>query len=251
MVNRMVVLLIGGGSVLMDAVISKLTKNGHRVYLLTGQKNNRFSYKKVFEKYDFAYESGSIKDIFESTRPDAVVFTGAFDTNFDWQEDARQESVRYVAGIVNILSACSVVKGCKFIYFSSHEVFGDVYIDKITEVEPVSPKGFKAMALVQGEETCENFRRTQGMDTQILRFDHMYWIPEKGTARFRIGKLTAAKYLLVINGFRRRGDKSQHHLHKLQVYQSRSGLKGQVLADPRHVIRIQPPGKQPSQAAPG
>ena len=182
MVNRMVVLLIGGGSVLMDAVISKLTKNGHRVYLLTGQKNNRFSYKKVFEKYDFAYESGSIKDIFESTRPDAVVFTGAFDTNFDWQEDARQESVRYVAGIVNILSACSVVKGCKFIYFSSHEVFGDVYIDKITEVEPVSPKGFKAMALVQGEETCENFRRTQGMDTQILRFDHMYWIPEKGTA---------------------------------------------------------------------
>lgn len=182
MVNRMVVLLIGGGSVLMDAVISKLTKNGHRVYLLTGQKNNRFSYKKVFEKYDFAYESGSIKDIFESTRPDAVVFTGAFDTNFDWQEDARQESVRYVAGIVNILSACSVVKGCKFIYFSSHEVFGDVYIDKITEDEPVSPKGFKAMALVQGEETCENFRRTQGMDTQILRFDHMYWIPEKGTA---------------------------------------------------------------------
>ena len=52
MVNRMVVLLIGGGSVLMDAVISKLTKNGHRVYLLTGQKNNRFSYKKVFEKYE-------------------------------------------------------------------------------------------------------------------------------------------------------------------------------------------------------
>ena len=58
----MVVLLIGGGSVLMDAVISKLTKNGHRVYLLTGQNNNRFSYKKVFEQYDFAYESGRIKD---------------------------------------------------------------------------------------------------------------------------------------------------------------------------------------------
>lgn len=53
MVNSMVVLLIGGGSALMDAMISKLAKNGHRVYLLTGQKNNRSSYKKVFEKYDF------------------------------------------------------------------------------------------------------------------------------------------------------------------------------------------------------
>ncbi|MCI8766501.1 MAG: NAD(P)-dependent oxidoreductase [Ruminococcus sp.] len=176
----MVVLLIGGGSALMDAMISKLAKNGHRVYLLTGQKNNRSSYKKVFEKYDFPYDSGSIKNIFESTRPDVVVFMGAFDTNFDWKEDARQESVRYVAGIVNLLSAYSVVKGGKFVYFSSHEVFSNVYIDNVSEDEPVSPKGFKAMALVQGEEACENFRRTQGTDTMILRFDHMYWVPEKG-----------------------------------------------------------------------
>lgn len=172
--------MIGGGSVLMDAMISKLTKNGHRVYLLTGQKNNRFTYKKVFEKYDFPYDSGSIKDIFESTRPDVVVFMGAFDTNFDWGEDARQESVRYVAGIVNLLSAYSVLKGGKFVYFSSHEVFGNVYIDNVSEEEPVTPKGFKAMALVQGEEACENFRRTQGIRTVILRFDHMYWMPQKG-----------------------------------------------------------------------
>ena len=182
MVDAMVVLLIGGGSVLMDAMISKLTKNGHRVYLLTGQKNSRFSYKQVFEKYNFPYDSGSIKDIFESTRPDVVVFMGAYDTNFDWEGDARQESVRYVAGLVNILSAYSLVKEGKFIYFSSQEVFGEVYIDNIGEEEPVSPKGFKAMAMVQGEETCENFRRTQGADTMILRFDHMYWIPEKGKA---------------------------------------------------------------------
>ncbi len=179
-VKKMVVLLIGGVCVLMDAMISKLTKNGHRVYLLTGQKNNRFSYKQVFEKYNFPYDSGSIKDIFESTRPDVVVFMGAYDTNFDWGEDARQDSVRYVAGLVNILSAYSVVKEGKFVYFSSQEVYGGVYIDNIGEEEPVSPKGFKAMAMVQGEETCENFRRTQGADTLILRFDHMYWIPEKG-----------------------------------------------------------------------
>ncbi len=175
----MVVLLIGGGSVLMDEMIGKLTKNGHRVYLLTGQKNPRFSYKRVFEKYNFPYDSGSIKDIFESTRPDVVLFLGAYDTNFDWEGDARQESVRYVSGLVNILSAYSIVKGGKFFYLSSQEVFGDIYIDNIAEEEPVSPRGFKAMALAQGEETCENFRRTQGADTIILRFDHLYWIPRK------------------------------------------------------------------------
>ncbi len=175
----MVVLLIGGGSMLMNAMIDKLNKNGHRVYLLTGQKENRFSYRHVFEKYNFPYDSGSIKDIFESVRPDAAVFMGAYDTNFDWGE-ARRESVRYIAGLMNILSAYSTLKSGRFFYFSSEEVFGSAHIDDIGEEEAPSPKGFKAIALAQGEEACVNYRRNQGLDTVVLRFDHMYWVPEKG-----------------------------------------------------------------------
>lgn len=176
----MVVLLIGGGSVLMDQMISKLSKNDHRVYLLTGQRDNRFSYKKVFEKYNFPYDSGSIKDIFESIRPDVVVFMGAYDTNFNWETEARQEAVRYTTGLVNILSAFSMSGSGKFVYFSSQEVYGGVHIDNVPEDEPLSPRGFRALALAQGEETCENYRRTQGVDTLVLRFDNMYWIPQKG-----------------------------------------------------------------------
>ena len=107
----MVILLIGGGSVLMNAMIDKLNKNGHRVYLLTGQRVSRFSYKHVFEKYDFPYESESVKDIFESIRPEVTVFMGAYDTNYDWENKGRQESVRYVAGVMNILSAFSMEIG--------------------------------------------------------------------------------------------------------------------------------------------
>lgn len=55
----MVVLLVGGSSVLMDAMIDKLNKNGHRVYLLTGQKENRSSYRHVFEKYNFPTTAGA------------------------------------------------------------------------------------------------------------------------------------------------------------------------------------------------
>ena len=175
----MVILLVGGGSALMNAVIDKLNKNGHRVYLLTGQKERKFSYSRVFEKYNFPYDSGSIKDILESVKPDVTVFTGAYDTNFTW-ESPRQDGVRYMAGLMNILSACSMMKKGRFLYFSSQEVFGAPYIDDIGEEEPVSPKGFRAMALAQGEETCANYRRTQGTDTVILRFGHLYWVPQKG-----------------------------------------------------------------------
>ena len=177
----MVVLLIGGGSVLMNTMIDKLNKNGHRVYLLTGRKENRFSYRRVFEKYHFTYDSGSIKDILDTVKPDVTVFTGAFDTNFEW-EQPRQEAVRYMAGLMNILSAFSMLKSGRFLYFSSQEVYGASYVDHIREEEPVSPRGFRALALAQGEETCENYRRTQGTETIVLRFDHIYWVPEKGRA---------------------------------------------------------------------
>ena len=136
----MVILLVGGGSALMNAVIDKLNKNGHRVYLLTGQKERKFSYSRVFEKYNFPYDSGSIKDILESVKPDVTVFTGAYDTNFTW-ESPRQDGVRYMAGLMNILSACSMMKKGRFLYFSSQEVFGAPYIDDIGEEEPVSPNG--------------------------------------------------------------------------------------------------------------
>ncbi len=176
----MVVLLTGGSSVLMNALIDKLNKNGHRVYLLTGQRDRRVTYKRVFERYDFACDSGSVKDIVESIRPDVTVFTGAYDTNYDWELSAREESVRYLAGLVNVLSACSMAKSGRFLYLSSEEVFGNTYAENIREEEPAEPKGFRALALAQGEETCANYRRTQGTDAAVVRLDHLYWVPKKG-----------------------------------------------------------------------
>lgn len=175
----MVVLLIGGSGVLINAMIDKLNKNGHRVYLLTGKREDHSPYRHVFEKYNFPYDSGSIKDILESIKPDVTIFTGAYDPNFDWTA-ARQDAVRYMAGLMNILAACSMMKKGRFLYFSSHEVYGASYVNAVKEEEAATPEGFRAMALAQGEETCANYRKTQGMDTVILRFDHLYWVPEKG-----------------------------------------------------------------------
>lgn len=65
-------LLVGGGSSMMDAVIDKLNKSNHRVYLLTGRKDKSSSYKRVFERYDFPYDDDSVKDIIESVKPDVT-----------------------------------------------------------------------------------------------------------------------------------------------------------------------------------
>ena len=162
-----------------DAVIDKLNKSKHRVFLLTGRRDRKFSYKHVFERYDYPYEDESIKDIFESVKPDMVIFMGAYDTNFDWHRE-RQESVRYTASLMNILSTYSMVGKGRFVYFSSHEVYGGSHYNNIQEQEAAQPRGFKAMAVTQGEEICENYRKTQGIETLVLRFDHLYGVPRKG-----------------------------------------------------------------------
>ncbi len=172
------VLLIGGGSNMMNAMIDKCNKSGHRVFLMTGKREKRFPYKRVFEKYNFTYDNEIVKDIFRSISPDITIFMGAYDTNFDWNM-AREEIVRYTTGFMNILSAFSVVKSGRFVYLSSQEVFGNPRGKSISEEETLSPKGFKAMALAQGEEICSNYRRAQGLDIMVLRFDNVYGIPGK------------------------------------------------------------------------
>lgn len=179
----MVVLLVGGGSRLMDAMINKLNKCGHRVYLLTGKKESHFTYPRVFERYDFPYDRDSIKEIFESIRPDVTIFLGAYDTNYKW-EHTRKESVQYAADLTNILSAYSVCRKARFIYLSSQEVYGKSYIDDIPEEEASSAKNFRSMAIAQGEDICQTYKKTQDMDMAVLRIDHFYAVPKKGEKQY-------------------------------------------------------------------
>lgn len=175
----MIAFLIGGEGRFMDAMINKLNKDGHRVYLLTGTKNSHTSYQKVFEKYNFEYDNDSIREILVSANPDVVIFMGAQDTRYDW-ENARKTSVQFTADLTNIVSAYSSIKKGRFLYISSQEVFGRSYIEDIKEDEPVSATNFRALALAQGEEICKSYYNTRGMQSIVVRMDHLYGTPIKG-----------------------------------------------------------------------
>ena len=54
------ILLAGGSCSLVDSLILKLRKEGHRVYILTGDQYRHNKYKKVFEKYEFPYDSENL-----------------------------------------------------------------------------------------------------------------------------------------------------------------------------------------------
>lgn len=174
----MEVLLIGSGR-LADALINKLNKNGDRVYLLTGQREKRPTRQRVFEQYDFPYDSDSVGDIYNSVKPDVTIFLGAWDRHFDWQK-SRQESVRYTTSLINILTAYSLVGKGRFFYLSSQEVFSGRFPQNLPESMETSPDSLRGMAIAQGEGICSNYRRNQGLDIRTLRLDHLYSVPERG-----------------------------------------------------------------------
>ncbi|MCM1191378.1 MAG: NAD(P)-dependent oxidoreductase [Butyrivibrio sp.] len=173
------ILLIGGAGNLINNLIIKLNKEGHRISLLTGDRYGKASYQNIFEKYNFPYESDSLKEIFESVRPELTVFMGAYDTNFKWTGDGvEREAVRFSASLMNILMAYSQYTDGRFLYLSTQDVYGGSYPENISETEPVTPEGIPAMVWSQGEEMCENYRKSCGKDIIVLRLDHVYGIPE-------------------------------------------------------------------------
>lgn len=173
------ILLIGGAGNLINNLIIKLNKEGHRISLLTGDRFGRGSYQRVFEKYNFVYESDSLKEIFESVQPELTIFMGAYDTNFKWiGEGVEREAVRFSNSLMNILMAYSQYTDGRFLYLSSQEVYGEHYPENIGETEPVTPEGLPAMVWSQGEEMCESYRRSRGKDVIVLRMDRVYGIPE-------------------------------------------------------------------------
>jgi len=172
------ILLVGGIDSLTEAFIDKLNKEGHRIYVLTEKKFQGKPSRKVFEYYYFPYESGSVAEVFESVNPDVTLCMGAFDTCFDWT-DARRESVRYSAGMTNLMMAYAAQKHGRLIYLSSEEVYSDSYPDDIRESEPVTASGARSMILAQVEQLCRNYSEQFALDTVVLRLDHLYNVPKK------------------------------------------------------------------------
>lgn len=171
------ILLIGGACSLIDQIILKLRKEGHRVFLLTGSPYKKQKYAKVFEQYKFSYDSNVLSEVIESVNPDITICMGAFDTNYDWNEEER-EAVEYTAHLMNILVMHAKLKKEKFIFLSSDEVYQGDYATDITEDVPTNGVTVRARTLIQAEGICEEFRRNWKMDVIVLRLDHLHSVPK-------------------------------------------------------------------------
>lgn len=101
---------------MINSLIVKFKKEGHRIFLLTGDRYKKQKYEPVFERYNFAYSSENLQEIMESVRPDITIYTGAFDPNYRWMSEER-ETVRFTSDLMNVLVAYSTIRMGKFIFY--------------------------------------------------------------------------------------------------------------------------------------
>lgn len=172
------VLLIGGSGSLMNNLIIKFSKEGHRVYLLTGTRYTKTPYQKVFERYNFPYDCACLNEIFESIKMDLTVFMGAYDTNYSWAHE-ESDAVHYSSGMMNILMSYAMKNEGRFVYLSSNDVFSRGLEQNIDEDEQRTPLGVRSMVLAQAEEMCESYRKNRAHDIITLRLDNLYAVPER------------------------------------------------------------------------
>lgn len=180
-------LVIGGYNKVTAAVIQKLSKEGHDIYVLTSSKTDKNRYQNVYEHYIFAYDNDCIKEVFESVNPDVTIFSGAFDSNFDWN-NGYSEVVNFGNGLFNCLNAFQFLGHGRFINLSSSEVrtvtrtqYKEITSDKRDSYSGGFEKHadiYKAVALKNGESACSNMRMNSSCDIITLRVDNMCYEPE-------------------------------------------------------------------------
>ena len=173
----MKIFIVGKYNTFLNELIKKLHKENDKIYVLTGDKYRGSKPSRVFEQYNFSYSSDSIVEILDSVQPDIVLFSGAYDSTFQWH-NVRNESMHYLSGLINIILS-SVGHNVKhFIYLSSHHVFQNHADHFILPDEKTSAGDYTGIAITQGEELCRHFNETTDLDISVLRIDNLYKFPD-------------------------------------------------------------------------
>ncbi len=171
------ILIVGSYATFTNELILKFYKENWRIYtLISSKKITKPAH--VFEQYVYKYDSDSIKEIINSCRPNVILFSGAYDSLYQWEEESvKAEAMNYISGLSNLLMFAKLFGVRHFVYVSSETVFEDEYIVDINEDFMTSPNSFKAITISQGENLAMHFEQATQMEVTVARIAHMYGIP--------------------------------------------------------------------------
>lgn len=171
----MKVLICGEYGIYCRELISRLKKEKHDIFVITGSEKARREKPRsgVFQEYNFSYRSKNIGTIMKNVQADVLLIMGICDTKFTWQ-DINQESVRYLTSITNILMSAKEAGIKQVIYCSSLGIYDgceDEVIDKDTDFEANS---ILMQTVIQTEYMCAEQNIPGEFEICVIRYPEVY-----------------------------------------------------------------------------
>lgn len=161
------VLIIGEYGFMTNHLIDRLNREKCDIYTIAGirskEKANKLPSHTVFE---FSPDSVAVKYIMQCIKPDVVIFMGAQNDSYNWNNDMT--FTQYTAELNNVLIWAKTNKVKRFIYLSTMELYEGDYENPVSEeTNPVS-KEFKHLTIYNGESLCRLYD-DEIMHVNVLR----------------------------------------------------------------------------------
>lgn len=166
------VLIIGEYGFMVNHLIDRLHREKCDIYTIAGartkEKANKLPGHTVFE---FSSDSVAVKYIMQCIKPDVVIFMGAQDDSYNWNNDTT--FTRYTADLNNILIWAKTNMVKRFIYLSTMELYEGDYENPVTEDTNPVVKEFKHLTIYNGEFLCKLYD-DDIMHVNVLRMPVVY-----------------------------------------------------------------------------
>lgn len=199
-------LVTGGAGFIGCAVIEKLQREGHEIFVLDNLSFGKREFISVPDRHfictDIRDKSG-VDQAFEQIRPDTVIHLAAVHFIPYCNEHPFESSDINIRGTIHILEACRRY-GVKQVFFASTAAVYPIYDEAVSEKHPTGPLDIYGLSKLTGEHLCNEFHLQTGVPVVICRFFNAFGpnetnphlIPEiqkqvnSGMRKIRLGNLT-------------------------------------------------------------
>jgi len=202
----MKILLVGGAGFIGKRFIRNFAKTDQIiVYAIKEdiEKAKEFLDEHKIETIEGAVEDAKLPEIIKKENPNVVIHLAALTGLVKCHNNPQMAFKINVYGTYNVVNACSDI-GCKLIFISSREVYGETLNQTTTEDDVLLPNNVYGITKMMGENIIQFFSRKQNLDFTVLRLTNVYG-PEGDQygAQVIIKKALTEKKIQILGGTQR------------------------------------------------
>lgn len=199
-------LVTGGAGFIGCALIDKLQREGHEVFVIDNLSFGKREFISIPDSNFFLadiLDARKMDEIFKQVKPEQVIHLAAVHFIPYCNQHPYESSNININGTINILN-CAGKYNAKKVFFASTAAVYPIYDEAVNETHGVGPMDIYGLSKLTGEHLCNEFHLMTGIPTIICRFFNAFGpnetnphlIPEiqqqvnNGLRKIQLGNLT-------------------------------------------------------------